>query len=131
MPTPAARRYPARKRRAPGEWYRANSAADTEAGEHPEGTRQHSESQSCQKQEIDFDEVYSLVSKRTIFRALLAVVAERDLELHQLDVKTAFFNGELEEEIYMQQPQGYEQGGLETVCRLERILYRLRQAPRA
>ena len=53
------------------------------------------------------------------------------MELHQLDVKTAFLNGELEEEIYMQQPQGYEQGGPEMVCRLKRTLYGLRQAPRA
>ena len=59
------------------------------------------------------------------------MVAVRDLELHQLDVKTAFLNGELEETIYMQQPQGYEQGGSEMVCLLKRSLYGLRQAPRA
>jgi hypothetical protein len=75
-----------------------------------------------QKQGIDFEEVYAPLSKHTTLRALLPVVAERDLELHQLDVKTAFLNGELEEEIYMQQPQGYEQGGPEMVCRLKRTL---------
>jgi len=58
-------------------------------------------------------------------------VAARDLELHQLDAKTAFLNGELEEEIYMQQPEGYEQGTSSTVCRLIKSIYGLRQAPRA
>jgi hypothetical protein len=83
-----------------------------------------------QKQGVDFEEVYAPVSKHTTLKALLAIVAQQDLELHQLDVKTAFLKGELKGEIYMQQPQGYEQGGPNTVCRLLRALYRLRQAPR-
>jgi hypothetical protein len=82
-----------------------------------------------QKQGVDFEEVYAPVSKHTTLRALLAIIAQQDLELHQLDVKTAFLNGELEEEIYMQQPQGYEQGGPNIVCHLLRTLYGLRQAP--
>jgi hypothetical protein len=84
-----------------------------------------------QKQGVDFEEVYAPMSKHTTLRAVLAIVAQQDLELHQLDVKTAFLDGELEEKIYMQQPQGYEQGGPNTVCRLLKALYGLRQAPRA
>jgi len=64
-------------------------------------------------------------------RALLALVVSDDLVLHQLDVTTAFLNGELDEDLYMVQPPGYEQGGLNIVCHLQRALYGLRQAPRA
>ncbi|GAQ84778.1 hypothetical protein KFL_002050210 [Klebsormidium nitens] len=80
-----------------------------------------------QKQGIDFDEVYAQVNKHTTLCALLAVIAE----LNPVDVKTAFLNGALEEEIYMQQPQGYKQGGPEVGCRLKRTLYGVRQTPRA
>jgi hypothetical protein len=84
-----------------------------------------------QQQGVDFQEVYAPVSKHTTFRAVLAVAAAQDLEIHHLDVKTAFLNGELDEEIFMQQPQGFEQGGPNVVCRLRRSLYGLQQAPRA
>jgi Reverse transcriptase (RNA-dependent DNA polymerase) len=84
-----------------------------------------------QREGVDFDEIYAPVSKHTTLRTLLAVVAAQGLELHQLDVKTAFLNGELEDEIFMQQPQGYHEGGKGKVCRLRRAIYGLKQAPRA
>ena len=84
-----------------------------------------------QREHIDFEEVYAPVSQYATLRALLSTVADRDLELRQLDIKTAFLNGDLEEELYMNQPPGYETGGRRTVCRLRRALYGLRQAGRA
>ena len=84
-----------------------------------------------QREGVDFNDTYAPVSKHTTLRTLLSLVAALDLELRQLDVKTAFLNGELEEDIYMKQPPGYESGGPDMVCHLQRALYGLRQAPRA
>lgn len=61
-----------------------------------------------QKEGIDYEETYSSVAKFTSIRILMSIVAHLDLELHQMDVKTTFLNGELKEEIYMRQPEGYE-----------------------
>jgi hypothetical protein len=61
----------------------------------------------------------------------LSIVASHDLELEQLDVKTAFLHGELEEDIYMDQPEGFIVPGKEKyVYKLKRSLYGLKQSPR-
>jgi hypothetical protein len=78
---------------------------------------------------VDFDEVFSPVVKMTTFRFLLGVVVLEDLELLQLDVKTTFFHGDLDEQIYMEQPQGFASPGRKhLVCRLRKSLYGLKQA---
>jgi hypothetical protein len=85
----------------------------------------------AQKKGIDFDEIFSPIVKMTSIRTILSLVAVEDLHLEQLDVKIAFLHGDLEEEIYTQQPQGYEVKGKENlVCRLKKSLYGLKQAPR-
>jgi hypothetical protein len=85
----------------------------------------------AQKEKIDYNEVFSPVVKHSSIRILLAMVAQLSLELAQLDVKTAFLYGDLKEEIYMSQPDGFKAAGKETwVCKLNKSLYRLKQSPR-
>jgi hypothetical protein len=84
-----------------------------------------------QKKGIDFDEIFSHVVKMTSIRTILSHVAVEDLHLEQLYVKTTFLHGDLKEDIYMQQPQGYEVKGKDNlVCGLKKSLYGLNQAPR-
>ncbi|GKA92836.1 retrotransposon protein, putative, ty1-copia subclass [Tanacetum coccineum] len=77
---------------------------------------------------IDYNEVFLLVVRHTSIRVILALTACKDYELEQLDVKTAFLHGNLEEVIYMRQPPGYEQGN--KVCLLKKSRYGLKQSPR-
>jgi transposase InsO family protein len=80
---------------------------------------------------VDYNDVFSPVVKHSSIRTFFGIVAMRDLELEQLDVKTAFLHGELEEEIYMDQPEGFIVPGKEDhVCKLKRSLYGLKQSPR-
>uniref|UniRef100_A0A2N9EH16 Integrase catalytic domain-containing protein n=1 Tax=Fagus sylvatica TaxID=28930 RepID=A0A2N9EH16_FAGSY len=84
-----------------------------------------------QKQGIDFDEIFSPVVKISSIRVILGLTTSLDLEFEQMDVKTTFLHGDLEEEIYMIQPEGFEAKGKEhKVCRLKKSLYGLKQAPR-
>ena len=85
----------------------------------------------AQKEGIDYNEVFSPVVKHSSIRIMLALVAQLDLELVQMDVKTAFLHGNLEEEIYMTQPEGFKVAGKENmVCKLEKSLYGLKQSSR-
>ncbi|KAI3443298.1 uncharacterized protein J3R85_000229 [Psidium guajava] len=84
-----------------------------------------------QKEGIDYDEMFSPTVKHTSIRVLLAIVAQSDLELEHLDMKTAFLHEELEETIYMAQLEGYYVEGKEDyVCRLKKSLYSLKQSSR-
>src|SRR5262249_46094582 len=84
-----------------------------------------------QKEGIDYFDTYSPVARMTTIRVLVALASIYDLKIHQMDVKTAFLNGELEEEIYMDQPEGFVASGNEhKVCKLVRSLYGLKQAPK-
>ena len=60
----------------------------------------------------------------------MAKAAKFDLEIDQMDVKTTFLHGELEEKIYMEQPEGFDNGDPDHICLLKRSLYGLKQAPR-
>eukprot|EP00252_Welwitschia_mirabilis_P023365 TRINITY_DN6582_c0_g1_i12.p1 TRINITY_DN6582_c0_g1~~TRINITY_DN6582_c0_g1_i12.p1 ORF type:complete len:148 (-),score=33.39 TRINITY_DN6582_c0_g1_i12:379-822(-) len=83
-----------------------------------------------QKPGIDFTEIFSPIVKHTSIRILFGMVACLDLELEQLDIKTTFLHGDLEEEIYMHVPEGLEVENRNLVCRLRKSLYGLKQAPR-
>ncbi|KAL0373260.1 UNVERIFIED_CONTAM: Retrovirus-related Pol polyprotein from transposon TNT 1-94 [Sesamum radiatum] len=82
-----------------------------------------------QRPRVDFEETYSPVAMAKSIRILLAIAAWYDYEIWQMDVKTAFLNGFIEEEIFMDQPKGFTTVGEEQkVCRLQRSIYGLNQA---
>ena len=79
---------------------------------------------------IDYEETFAPVARLTSVRSLLAVAAIRKWELFQMDVKNAFLNGDLTEEVFMKPPPGFPHSSSQ-VCKLRRALYGLKQAPRA
>jgi len=79
---------------------------------------------------IDYEETFAPVARLTSVRSLIAIAASKHWTLSQMDVKNAFLNGDLTEEVYMHPPPGIESPP-NTVCRLRRALYGLKQAPRA
>ena len=84
-----------------------------------------------QREGLDYFDTYSSVTRITSIRMLIAIATVYKLEIHQMDVKTAFLNGDLEEEIYLEQPEGFIVPGQEQkVCRLIKSLYGLKQEPK-
>jgi hypothetical protein len=88
--------------------------------------------QYVQKHGVDFEEVFAPVARLDTVRFLLAYAANLGWKVHHLDVKSAFLHGELEEDVYVTQPEGFEVKGKEQhVLRLSKALYGLKQAPKA
>ena len=84
-----------------------------------------------QKHNVDYFNTYSPVTRIASIRILFAITSIHKLVVHQMNVKTAFLNGDLEEEIYMEQPEGYVVLGQEyKVCKLVKSLDGLKQAPK-
>jgi hypothetical protein len=85
-----------------------------------------------QKEGEDYDETFAHVARYTSIRDIMSLVASMGWSLHHMDIKIAFLNGAIEEEVYIEQPQGFEVHSRDThVFRLKKALYGLKQAPRA
>ena len=80
-----------------------------------------------QKEGIDYEETFAAVARYTSIRSVLAMATAMKWKIHQMDVKTAFLNGVVEEEVYVEQPLGFETHDREThVCKLEKAMYGLK-----
>ena len=79
---------------------------------------------------FDFKETFAPTVRYSTIRIILAIAALEDLEICSIDISNAFLNGILEEEIYMQQPEGFEVGSPGDVCKLDKSIYGLKQAGR-
>ena len=86
----------------------------------------------AQVEGIDYGETYAPVARMESIRLILAYASSKNIKVYQMDVKSAFLNGELEEEVYMEQPDGFQvQEAVNHVYRLKKALYGLKQAPRS
>jgi hypothetical protein len=84
-----------------------------------------------QQKGLDYNKTFAAVVKPISYKALFAIAAALDLEIEQINVKTAFLYGLIKETIFVEQPTGQEDlNQLAKVCQLERALYRLKQSPR-
>jgi hypothetical protein len=79
---------------------------------------------------IDYEETFAHVARYTSICTIITLAASMGWRLHQMDVKTAFLNGEIEEEVYIEQPDGFMIHEKDShVCRLQKAMYGLKQAP--
>jgi hypothetical protein len=85
-----------------------------------------------QKEGIECEETFAPTARYTSIETILSLATMMKWKVHQMDVKTTFLNGERKEEVYVEQPLGFETHDREThVCRLKKALYGLKQAPKA
>ena len=76
---------------------------------------------------VDYDETFASVAQYSSIRAVISIVAKMGWKIHQMDVKTAFLNGLLQEEVYLEQPQGFEVHGRNShVCSMKKALHGLK-----
>jgi len=80
---------------------------------------------------INYNETFAPIANFVSIRYILTLAAIEEMEIHQMDAKITFLNGDLEKEIYMEQPKGFIQEGEHLVCKLQKPLYGLKQYPRA
>jgi hypothetical protein len=79
---------------------------------------------------LDFDETFVPIAILEAIRMFLAYACHKRFKVYQMDVKSAFLNGDLSEEVYMEQPEGFNlSDNLDLVCKLKKSLYGLKQAP--
>lgn len=83
-----------------------------------------------QRPGLDYNESFAPTFRPATLRIIMALAATEDLELHSVDITSAFTNGDLDEEIYMKQPEGFHIGSANQVCRLRKSLYGLKQSAR-
>ena len=80
---------------------------------------------------LDYMETYAPIAKFVALRAILTITALEDLEIESLDISSAFLNRDIDTEVYVQQSEGFHEGGPDTVWRLLKSLYGLKQSPHA
>jgi len=80
---------------------------------------------------VDYNKTFAPIVKFVSIRCIFALAAIEDMEIHQMDVKIAFLNGDLKENIYMEQLEGFTKESEHLVCKLHKSLYELKQSPRA
>ena len=86
----------------------------------------------AQVEGVDFEEKFSPVAIMESIRMILAYASSKNIKVYQMDVKSTFLNGDLEEEVYIEQPEGFSLSeNKDHVCKLKKALYGLKQAPRA
>ena len=82
-----------------------------------------------QREGIDYTETYASVIKKATTKVVMAMAAIKGYYIEKMDIVTAFLYGPIEEEVYVEQPTGFTNGG-NRVCRLKKALYGLKQSPR-